>query len=270
MENRVPKVSVITPLHNSAQLMHKAVESVLCQSYSDFELILVDDLSTDNTLALAKQYQDSDPRVRVMALLGNLGSGKARNAGIEAAEGRFIAFLDSDDSWEPDKLARQLSQMDEKGCALSYTDYMVHSTDGSIYFIFVAPDATTYRSMLKRPSIGCSTAVYDTQMLGKRYFPNIQKSEDFALWLSILREIGSAHKCGAVLTHYTARPDSISANKLASAKYTWIVLTELENLAIPKAAYYFAHYVGSNLCKRARASIARARRWRLPKSRVRS
>jgi hypothetical protein len=154
----------------------------------------------------------------------------------------------------PEKLATQIAAMRKAEAVLSYTDYDVHDESGSFVFRFTAPAVTTYTSMLKRPSIGCSTAIMDIGTLGKRYFPGIRKSEDLALWLSILREY-RAVKCGGVLTHYTARRVSVSSNKLASAYYTWRVFREHEHMRPVRAAYYFSHYAAGNVAKRIRGSL---------------
>jgi hypothetical protein len=144
----------------------------------------------------------------------------------------------------------QLQAMNAKCATLSYTDYEVRNERGETEFIFVAPETVSYASMAKRPSIGCSTAIYDSFALGKRFFPPIRKSEDFALWLSILHDIGTAHKCGGVLTHYTARSNSVSSNKLKSAQYTWRVYRTIEKMPFHLAFVYFVHYLGGNIIKR--------------------
>lgn len=229
--------------------MDRAINSVLNQTFKDFELILIDDCSADGTLDRAKQLAKKDGRIRVIAHDANKGSGPARNTGIENAQGRFIAFVDSDDYWAPDKLETQVPRMLSEGAVLSYTDYCVRNVEGKSLFTFESPDKITYSSMLKRPAIGCSTAIIDVGTIGKRYFPTMRKSEDFALWLSILRDY-PAYKCGGNLTFYTARPGSVSSNKLASAYYTWRVLRNSERLNLLKASYYFSHYAGGNIIKR--------------------
>jgi len=249
-ETGLPSVSIVIPLYNSAPFMHTSIDSVLKQTHGDFELILVDDGSTDDTLVKARALEAADSRVKVVALAVNGGAANARNKGIEAASRRYIAFLDSDDDWDSRKLEIQLSCMTSRGAALSYTDYQVRRESGGPDYVFVAPEVTTYASMAKRPSINCSTAIYDTAVLGKRYFPIVRKSEDFALWLSILREIGSAHKCGGVLAYYNLRSGSVSSNKLETAKYTWKVLSEIEKLSFPVAGYYFVCYAFNNIKKR--------------------
>lgn len=245
----MPEVSIITPLYCSLSHMDRAIRSVLAQTFRDFELILVDDHSCDGTLGRAKYFAEMDHRIQVISHDSNKGAGAARNTGIKSAQGRFIAFIDSDDYWAPTKLESQISHMIAKNTPISYTDYIVQDEEGRVLFTFKAPEITTYSSMLKRPSIGCSTAIINVATIGKRYFPEFRKSEDFALWLSILKDY-EASKCGDALTVYTARRNSVSSNKLASAIFTWRIMRSQEKLPIFSAAYYFIHYAGGNILKR--------------------
>lgn len=245
-----PHVSVIMPLYNSSSFMEESIRSVLDQTYTDFELILVDDCSTDDTLAMARALAEEDSRIRTIAREQNGGACAARNAGIAAAQGRYIAFLDSDDLWKETKLEIQLGQMRDKNAAFSYTDYVVMDKHGTVIRLNATPESMTYRSLMKNTAIGCSTVIYDAERLGKRQFPLIRKHEDLALWLSILREIDHAYRCGAALTFYRVHPDSLSANKLKAASYTWEIYRRIEGLSLPVAAYYFSHYALSAVRRR--------------------
>lgn len=238
------------PLHNSSAYMEAGVASVLAQSFADLELILIDDCSRDDTLAKARAIADGDPRVRALALETNQGGGGARNAGIEVAQGRYMAFLDSDDVWRPDKLEVQIAAMQRLGACLSYTDSAVLNSEGRIVTIRRTPERIGYRGLLCNQVIACSTAVYDAHKLGKRYFPLIRKRQDYGLWLSILRDVDWAHRGGGVLTDYRLRPDSVSANKAKAALYTWRLFREVERLSLPSSVYYFARYTISSLRKR--------------------
>jgi glycosyltransferase involved in cell wall biosynthesis len=237
-----PLVSVIIPLFNSDGFMQRAVFSALNQSLKNIEIILIDDCSTDGALSTARKLADQDPRIKVIALTENGGGGAARNAGIAKASGKFIAFLDADDLWEANKLETQISQMDDRGALLSYTDYSVLTEGGEVVRTVSTPDKVSYQNLLKDNVIGCSTVVYNCDALGKRYFPLIRKRQDFALWLSVLRDVDYAHRCGPELTHYQLRKGSVSANKLVAAVYTWRVYREVERLPFWEACYYFAHY----------------------------
>lgn len=247
-----PQVSVIMPLYNSSRFMEEGVRSVLTQSFADLELILVDDFSSDDTLARARQLAANDARIVVIALNENVGGGGSRNAGIEAARGRYIAFLDADDLWLPEKLTVQISSMGERGAAFSYTDFRVQSADGRRSRVSPTPDRVSYGDLLKATVIGCSTVVYDRDVLGSRFFPMIRKRQDFGLWLSILRDVDFAYRCGPALTHYRVRPGSVSSNKLNAAAYTWRVYRELEELPLLPSMYYFACYATAAVRKRMR------------------
>jgi teichuronic acid biosynthesis glycosyltransferase TuaG len=245
-----PSVSVVMPLYNSAAFMAESVESVIHQTFPDFELILVDDCSTDNTLAVARGFAEADGRIRIVAQSANGGACAARNAGISAARGRYIAFLDSDDLWKQDKLAVQISGMQQKDAAFSYTDYIVTDEHGAVIRLASAPEKMSYRDLLKNTAIGCSTVIYDSDRIGKQQFPSIRKHEDLALWLSILRDIDYAHRCGPAMTFYRVRPGSLSSDKLKAASYTWEIYRKIEGLPLPAAAYYFSRYALSAVRRR--------------------
>ena len=140
--------------------------------------------------------------------------------------------------------------MESIGSAFSYTDYGLIDSAGHEMGIRQAPSRVNYSQLLKNCVIGCSTVIYDTHDMGKQYFPEIRKRQDFALWLRLLKEVKYASKCGGVLTRYRVRSDSISANKLSAAHYTWRVYREVEKLGLTKSLYYFVHYAISGVLKR--------------------
>ncbi len=243
-------VSIIMPLYNSVGFMEKSVRSALDQSYTDLELILIDDASKDATVAAARQFASSDPRIVLIEKSENGGACETRNTGIAHARGRFIAFLDSDDLWGPDKLETQLAGMAEKSASISYTDYNVIDEAGHLRRVTRAPERLNRVQLMKNTVIGCSTVIYDAGKLGKRYFPNIGKHEDLALWLSILKDVDFAYRCGGALTSYMVRRGSLSANKLKAATYTWKIYREIEKLSLLPAAYNFAWYALSSIRRR--------------------
>ena len=161
-------VSVIMPAFNCDRTILQSIRSVQAQSFEDWELIVVDDGSTDRTAELVEQARAQDPRVVLLRSRENLGAWNARNTAIEAAGGRYVAFLDSDDLWLPRKLEIQLAHMREHECALGYSSYSMFYEDGREQ-VFHVPVQVAYRRLLKGSVIGCLTAVYDTQKLGKRY-----------------------------------------------------------------------------------------------------
>lgn len=235
-------VSIITPSHNASQFITETIESVFLQSYPDWELIVVDDCSTDNSIDIITSSVKQDARVNLIELEKNSGAAVARNAAIKAAQGRYIAFLDSDDIWLPNKLERQIDYMKKNEIAFSYSAYEKIDETGKVIGNVGVPDKLGYGDLLKVCSIGCLTAIYDTHMIGKVYMPLIRKRQDLGLWLKILKKIPYAYATPGILAQYRVRGDSISANKKVAAQYTWKLYREVEGLSFLRASYYFAHY----------------------------
>lgn len=235
-------VSVVTPLFNCAGYLDRTVKSVLSQSFQDWEMIMVDDCSTDDSFSVANSYAMQDGRIRVIRLPENSGAAVARNTAIKAARGRYIAFLDSDDQWLPHKLETQLRFMEEHSIAFSYAAYEKINEQEEVIATMRVPEKVSYRDLLKVCSVGCLTAMYDTHRLGKVYMPQIRKRQDLGLWLRILKKEPYAYGVQQVLGLYQLRSDSISANKRSAAQYTWKLYREVEELSFFVAGYYFAHY----------------------------
>lgn len=237
------KVSIITPSFNSSDFISKTIESVLNQSYTDWEMIIVDDCSSDNSVDIIQKFINADSRIRLICHEKNSGAAVARNTGIENANGRFIAFLDSDDCWNSSKLEKQINFMLDNDFSFTYTKYHRVDESGKYLGTIYTPDKINYNGLLKTCVIGCLTAVYDTEKLGKIYFPLIRKRQDWALWLKILKEVDYAYCLPEDLASYTVRSNSISANKINASKYTWKLFTEVENLNVLKALYCYVHYL---------------------------
>lgn len=235
-------VSIITPSFNSSNFIKKTIESVINQSYNNWELIIVDDCSIDKSREVIKSCIKEDARIKLICLEKNSGAAVARNTGIENANGRFIAFLDSDDTWHPKKLEKQIKFMLDNQYYFTYTGY--HKVDENGIFIKSTkiPKIINYNKLLKTNYIGCLTAIYDSEKLGKIYFPLIRKRQDYALWLKILKMIPYAYGLQEDLASYTVRSDSISANKINVAKYNWTVYREVEKLSLMHAIYCFINY----------------------------
>ncbi|WP_417240062.1 glycosyltransferase family 2 protein [Celeribacter halophilus] len=230
-----PLVSVIIPAHNAAGFLTRAVHSVQAQSVADWEALIIDDASEDETRTLAAQFQAQDPRIRALSLAQNQGAAAARNTGIDAAQGRYIAFLDSDDSWLPDKLARQLALINETGAALCYGAFW---RDRGARKRLVKPPARLDRAQLLRGNaIGCLTAMYDRAQLGRRYFPDMALRQDWALWLDILKETGFAVGVTEPVATYHARAGSLSSNKWKALAANWRFYRDVEGIGAPKATW---------------------------------
>lgn len=238
MEERKVKVSIITPVYNAAEFLPDCLNSTLNQRFSDFEHILIDDLSTDGSRDIIQQYADTDARVKVLGLKGNSGAGVARNAGIEMARGQYIAFLDADDLWHPEKLERQLEFMKHTGASLSFTAYEhIDASGRPTGRVTRVPATLSYSKALYYNRIGCLTAMYDSRALGKQYMPSLRKRQDYALWLKILK-MTEGHGLNEVLACYRNTPGSVSSGKLDLIRYQWQLYFEEEKLGVLKSAFY--------------------------------
>jgi len=245
----VELVSIITPCYNSEQFIERTVESIIDQTYSNWELLVIDDFSSDNSVNIVKRLIKLDSRIKLVQLEKNYGAAVARNKGIELAKGRFIAFLDSDDLWLPNKLKTQVKFMEKNNVSFSYSSYkltnMMNNDKGS----FIVPYRQSYKDILKTCSIGCLTAMYDVKKIGKVYMPIIAKRQDFGLWLRILKKVDYAYGIQEELAIYRMRKDSISGNKIKVAKYQWQIYRKEENLTLLNSLYYFLHYAINGLFK---------------------
>lgn len=244
-----PAVSVVTPVWNAAATLAATVASVQAQTFPDWEMLLVDDGSTDGSRALAERLAAADPRLRVLAQEENTGAAAARNRAIRAARGRFIAFLDADDLWRPEKLARQVPVL-QAGHPLVFAAYRRVAADGRPLGIVRPPARVSRADLLKGNAIGCLTAVYDSATLGKVEMPPIARRQDYGLWLELLRRTPYAHGLPEVLADYRVRPGSLSGDKLAAARATWALYREVERLPRLRAAWCFAHYAAGGVAKR--------------------
>lgn len=234
-------VSVIMPSYNSSEFISESVESILNQTYKNLEVIITDDHSTDGkTLELLKHYQQKDGRVRVFHLPSNCGSGAARNNSIKEARGRYIAFCDSDDCWMPEKLATQIAYMEEHQCPFTCTSYIVVDEKGRETGYVRAPKIQTTCGLIRNNTVGCLTAVYDTQMLGgKFYMPTLRKRQDWACFISIAKECKTIPGLQLPLARYRVRPQSISRSKYDLVKYNIAVYREVLGFSKMKARLFF-------------------------------
>jgi len=250
-------VSVITPTYNSRQFIKDTYDSLLNQTYSYWEWIIVDDCSSDDTFTYIQDLTEKDRRAKVLRNKENSGAAVSRNKAIELAKGRFIAFLDSDDVWLPAKLEKQIEFMLQNDIAFSYSAYKKIDEAGKVIGEVNVPKKVKYSDLLKVSTIGCLTAIYDTHIIGKISMPLIRKRQDLGLWLKILKKIPYAYATPGVLAQYRIRADSISANKLIAAQYTWRLYREIEGLNLVKATYYFIHYAINGVIRTKLPAITR-------------
>ena len=240
--NEPPYVSVITPSYNSIRFIGETISSVQNQSYENWEMIIVDDGSTDQSAAKIKEIIEGDSRIRLLSLKENVGAAKARNLAIREARGRYIAFLDSDDIWLPHKLKTQLLFMEEMNIAFSYASYSLIDENGNELNREVsAPKSVDYHYLVGNTIIGCLTVMIDREKIPYVEMPSIQP-EDTALWLNLLHEGYEAKGIQQVLAKYRIVTNSVSRNKIRAAFRYWKLLREQERLNSVQIFYYFSKY----------------------------
>ncbi|WP_142951902.1 glycosyltransferase [Bacillus thuringiensis] len=240
--NEPPYVSVITPSYNSIRFIGETISSVQNQSYENWEMIIVDDGSTDQSAAKIKEIIEGDSRIRLLSLKENVGAAKARNLAIQEARGRYIAFLDSDDIWLPHKLKTQLLFMEEMNIAFSYASYSLIDENGNELNREVsAPKSVDYHYLVGNTIIGCLTVMIDREKIPYVEMPSIQP-EDTALWLNLLHEGYEAKGIQQVLAKYRIVTNSVSRNKIRAAFRYWKLLREQERLNSVQIFYYFSKY----------------------------
>jgi glycosyltransferase involved in cell wall biosynthesis len=215
------------------------INSVLTQSFVDWELVITDDASTDDTLSIIQNYALNDDRIRYFVLDKNKGASFSRNNSIKYSKGKYLAFLDSDDSWANDKLQMQLQLIkDNPECPLFYSAYHLMNEKSEKAGTQNVPDKIFYEDLLETCSIGCLTAVVNTNVTGKIFMPDLRKRQDFAYWLLILRRHGYALGINRPLASYRIMRNSISSNKFKVINYQWRVYYEFEKLGLGKSIRY--------------------------------
>lgn len=217
------EVSVIMPSFNSERFIEESIRSIQNQTYSNWELIITDDCSTDNTINLIEQLQEKDERIRLYKLSKNKGAGCSRNNSIKMSKGRYIAFCDSDDLWLNNKLEMQVNFMKEHDLSFSYSSYNVINEIGEIIDQRICPDELNFTKTLLQNEIGCLTVIYDRKKIGLKFMKSIRKRQDYLLWLEILKEIRHTRGIKSPLANYRIRQDSISRDKIGLIKYNYQV-----------------------------------------------
>lgn len=230
------------PTYNCGRFISESIDSVLKQTVKDWEIVIVDDCSTDNTVEVLKPYLAAYPNIRYHCLEKNGGPAAARTEAIRMAKGRYVAFLDSDDLWSADKLEKQIAFMERTGAAFSCTAYEEMNEAGeSLHVVCIPPEKTDYNKMLRLSNpIGNLTVMYDQQKLGKYAVPPIRKRNDFALWLRILKDEKYCQGMPEVLGRYRIRANSVSRNKASQVKYHWQLYHEIEKLGFVRSCWALA------------------------------
>lgn len=232
-------VSIITPSYNSSKYIEETIASVQAQTYSYWEMLITDDGSTDNSFEIIKKICKKDSRIKLFSIK-NAGPAVARNNSIKHAKGKYVAFLDSDDLWMPNKLALQIKFMVKNNFNFTFTSYMMIDEKSNIIknSLISSSHKISYNDMLSENSIGCLTAVYDQEKIGKIYMPNIRKRQDYGLWFKILKNEKFAYGMKESLAYYRIGQSSLSKNKFELIKWNWILFHKVEKNSVIKSSYY--------------------------------
>lgn len=249
LNNKQALVSIIMPTYNCAEYIHHALDSVKAQTYSQWEIIVVDDCSTDETGEVVRRYAEQDPRIQYYVLETHSGTAVARNRGVEIAKGRYLAFLDSDDIWFENKLEKQLRFMQQNGFTFTCTAYTKIDKQGNdLNRVIRALPVSDYDTILKR-NPGNSTVIYDAWALGKFYIPDIKKRNDYVMWLHVIKKAKYLYGFDEVLGGHRIRTGSLSKNKLSLVKYHWITYRKIERLSFFHSVYLIVYWVFKTVFK---------------------
>jgi teichuronic acid biosynthesis glycosyltransferase TuaG len=252
----VTDVAVITPAHNSASVIERNIRSVGTQSLKPAEHIIVDDGSVDGTVDLVRGLQQEFPHLRIIRQK-NGGAGAARNAGIEAAQARFIAFLDCDDYWSEQKLEAQIGFMTAHDVTFSYGDYNAFDAKtGDLLGCYEAPERVSHADFLRGCPIGCLTAAFDQEKLGKRYMPDVRRGQDWGFWLALTRDGSVARRYPGCHAYYRRSEGSLSSRKFHKVPDIYRIYREQERLGAMRAAWYLFRHIQGTLAKRPLAPAA--------------
>ncbi|MBR5647781.1 glycosyltransferase family 2 protein [Candidatus Saccharibacteria bacterium] len=238
-----PLVSIVTPVYNGEDFFAETIKTVLLQSYTNWEWIIVDDGSTDKTLDIIKECKSK--KIKVIKSEGNDGAAKSRNKGIKASSGDFLCFLDADDLWESKKIEEQINFMREKDCAFSFTSYEFADASGKPNGRIVSvPTKITYKQALKNTTIWTSTVMFDMRKMSKEdvMMPDVWRGQDTATWWKVLKKIDYACGLNEVLSYYRRGRASLSSNKFTALKRTWNLYRNVERFGIVKSTMYFISY----------------------------
>ncbi len=238
-----PLISIVVPVFNAEKYLAETIQTILNQTYKNWELLLVNDYSTDNSKSIAKPYL-KDKRISWVDLEKNSGAAISRNKGIELARGEYIAFIDADDLWKKDKLEKQLLFMQKNNCAFSFTSYEFADENGKPNGKkAIVPNRLSYKQALKNTTIFTSTVMINTNKLSKKdiEMPNVP-SEDTATWWNILKKIDFAYGVPEIYTYYRRSKNTLSSSKTTAIKRIWFLYRKVEKLNLLTSSYCFCFY----------------------------
>ena len=247
-------VSIIMPAYNAAHYINEAIHSVKEQTYQNWELLITEDGSTDETRRILKEIAATDSRIKVLYSEKNNGAAASRNYSLANAMGRYIAFLDADDLWMPYKLENQLAFMKKYNIVMCYTSYETIDADGTYRNTVHIPKKVDYIEFLKRPLTCSHTIMFDLNFVDKALLimPDIKRGQDGATWCQVLKSGVNGYGLDLVLAKNRKHQDSLSANKVIAIKRAWYLLKKVEQLSFLQAAYYFVFYAFNAVKKRRR------------------
>ncbi len=246
-------ISIITPMYNSEKWITETIECVLKQSYSNFEMIIVDDCSSDKSFFIAQSFANRDKRIKCYQLKKNSGAGIARNYALAKAKGKFIAYLDADDIWAFEKLEYQVQFMKDNNYAFTCTDYeKIDKNGNSLNKVIRMPKKITYNYYLRNTIIQTVGVMINKEMVGIEILAmeNLRRRQDAALWCKLLKNGFSCYGIPKVLSYYRVVPNSLSSNKWKAMKGTWYLYRNIENLSFIKSCYCFVGYAYHAIKKR--------------------
>lgn len=244
LENKKgPLVSVIMPAYNAENYIKEAIDSVLAQTISDWELLVIDDRSGDHTKEIVLSFAEKDSRIRLLSNEKNMGAAGSRNRGLDLCCGQYVAMLDSDDYWEPVMLERMVACAEKTGADIVYCSYAIVDERGEkLCNDFIVPEQTDFKSSIVRSVITCSTVLITQKLARENRFPVDMYHEDIAMWFRILRDGGTARGVTEILAAYRQRSDSKTANKLKSAGRRWIIYRKYLKMPIIKCIVTMIQY----------------------------
>lgn len=246
-----PFFSIIIPVYNCEKTIEETLNSVISQTINDYEIIIINDSSSDNTMELVEKYKDKFNDIKVISNFKNLGVAESRNRGFQMAVGKYVALLDGDDVWVNDKLEKQRSVIESTGCDICCTAYnFIDSNSQSIKKTYNVPNKIDYKMLLKENQIGCSTVVIKRSLLSNYLMNSRYSHEDYALWLRLTREGASITGINEPLMNYRILNNSRSFNKIRSAKGRLMIYVDQENFSLIKSLYYFFHYAANGIMKK--------------------
>lgn len=237
-----PLVSIVTPAYNVEKYIEETINSVLNQTYQNWEMIIVEDCSKDRTYDIIQKFSKEDKRIKLFKNEKNSGVSFTRNRAIDMAKGKYISFLDADDLWDKEKLEKQIAFMEQNNILLSYTGYRKMNSDGTFRGDIKVPEKLDYKELLKNCLIGFLTGVYNAEKLGKYYFKDV-KAEDYIYWLEMIKKSKVAYGLKESLASYRVLENSRSSNKIDIVKHHWKIYYDIENLGLLKAIKYYSIYI---------------------------